>query len=603
MSTQGKASTCGAIVVGATVGGVVLVVNGVMYVGKKVAENYKDAGKAWDRLFAGAYAENLSTVENIPGYLANAYSTANLGPTDTTQSNPSTSPDVAERLAYLHRTLEDPEVALRVQAETERELLSYRLKLEIEAARGVLPAEKIAAAGAALESSPETIQNALTMLETAWKGVYDAQAQQNRQAFQARQLLNILTTRLQTIDALLRETGKAQNVVYVNQRQAIEVQIRDVETQLSTDPAHALATAQAAQKALRELTESVSAEAFRAWEKIRTQIISQQGALDTLGKMLTEAIALKLVDTQKVDGLKRRITTAQREAEDLLQMASTSPTVQRKLMLLTERVDQLKKDVFRITQSGQQQYIAEAVATILDELGFRSQTGGQLTTEPTSDGVRIVAIRSGDTPNFVRDDKLVSFTISQDGAVSYDFSGYVGDSCVSEAEKVFAALRARGIFILDSDTLDDLQRIPAENITLDTLRQTRLPHVVQNRPQAELAVRLRQVLEQMKFSNIRESVVGGTIDLEAFNGPIGYRVVLPPDGSAQVFKNRTDVSDDGSDPIASEAQREVEVLEETVPASVEGKVGAINRGGAINRAPTDTRRQQVNIRKQQQLEY
>lgn len=370
------------------------------------------------------------------------------------------------------------------------------------------------------------------------------------------------------------------------------MQIRDVEAQLSTGLAQALATAQAAQKALHELTESVSADAFRAWEKTRTQIISQQGALDTLEKMLTEAVALKLVDAQKAETIKRRITTAQREAEDLLQMASTSPTVQRKLILLTDRVEQLKKEVFRVTQGGQQQYIAEAVATTLEELGFQSQTGGQLATEQTTDGLRIVATRSGDTPNFARDDKLVSFTISQDGAVSYDFSGYVGDSCVSEAEKVFAALCAKGIFILDSDTLDSLQRIPAENITLDTLRQTSLPHIVQNKPQAELAVRLRQVLERMKFSNIRESVVGGTIDLEAFNGPLGYRVVLPPDGSAQVFKNRADVSNDASDPIATEAQREVEVLEEIAPASVEGKA-----------KDTGVGRQQINIRKQQELQY
>ncbi len=590
MSTQGKASTCGAILVGATVGGVVLVVNGVMYVGQKVADNYRDACKAWGEVLRSRHPQ---IVESIPDYLASqqeriARDMANV-PRDTTQF---TSPDLAEKLAHIYRTLEDPEVARRVQAETERELLSYRLKLEIEAARGVLPAEKIAAAEAALDGSTETIQSTLTMLETAWKEVQDAQAQRDRQVFQVRQLLNILTTQLGTVDALLRETGKAQNVVYINQRRAIEMQIRDVEAQLSTGLAQALATAQAAQKALHELTESVSADAFRAWEKTRTQIISQQGALDTLEKMLTEAVALKLVDAQKAETIKRRITTAQREAEDLLQMASTSPTVQRKLILLTDRVEQLKKEVFRVTQGGQQQYIAEAVATTLEELGFQSQTGGQLATEQTTDGLRIVATRSGDTPNFARDDKLVSFTISQDGAVSYDFSGYVGDSCVSEAEKVFAALCAKGIFILDSDTLDSLQRIPAENITLDTLRQTSLPHIVQNKPQAELAVRLRQVLERMKFSNIRESVVGGTIDLEAFNGPLGYRVVLPPDGSAQVFKNRADVSNDASDPIATEAQREVEVLEEIAPASVEGKA-----------KDTDVGRQQINIRKQQELQY
>jgi hypothetical protein len=104
-------------------------------------------------------------------------------------------------------------------------------------------------------------------------------------------------------------------------------------------------------------------------------------------------------------------------------------------------------------------------------------------------------------------------------------------------------------------------------LTLSTLNQERFhPHLEQNKSQAELAETLKRVLTQM-YPQVHQSSVGGHIELEAFQGQLGYRVVLSPEGEVQVYKDvaHTDVSNDASDPIVAEAQRTLDqqVQEET----------------------------------------
>jgi hypothetical protein len=156
-----------------------------------------------------------------------------------------------------------------------------------------------------------------------------------------------------------------------------------------------------------------------------------------------------------------------------------------------------------------------------------------------------------------RDEKVVAFDVSPDGKINYDFSGYVGDTCISEAKRIFDALREKGIFIVDDRAVDELLQTSTENITANLLQQERLhPHIVKNKSQAELADSLRRVLEKMEYPQVHQNSIGGAIELEAFKGPIGYRVILPPDGSAQVLKNASqkDVSNDLQDPVTREAQ-------------------------------------------------
>jgi len=207
--------------------------------------------------------------------------------------------------------------------------------------------------------------------------------------------------------------------------------------------------------------------------------------------------------------------------------------------------------------------IAQTVATTLGELGFQPSLKDEPMVQENGDVLRVVVTRPGGTPGFKQDDKVVSFDISRDGSVFYDFSGYIGDTCLSEAKEIFAALRAKGVFILDSGVQEMLSRLPAESITADTLREAKYaPELMKNKTQTELAERLKQVLGQMKFANIEQSVIGGCIDLEAFNGPIGYHVILPPDGSAQVFKNHQDITGDKGDRVVAKA---LELFREAEP--------------------------------------
>jgi hypothetical protein len=108
--------------------------------------------------------------------------------------------------------------------------------------------------------------------------------------------------------------------------------------------------------------------------------------------------------------------------------------------------------------------------------------------------------------------------------------------------------------------VDQLQATTAkgQRITPEMLDKPEFQHhPVKNKMQAELAERIHAVLERMNYNTIMEQVVGGCIEMEAFNGPVGYRVVLTPEGSMQVYKdaemNEIDVAFDKEDPVVAEA--------------------------------------------------
>jgi hypothetical protein len=78
---------------------------------------------------------------------------------------------------------------------------------------------------------------------------------------------------------------------------------------------------------------------------------------------------------------------------------------------------------------------------------------------------------------------------------------------------------------------------------------------------------LKHVLREM-YSTVQQRVIGGFIELEAFEGNIGYRVVLSPEGEFRVLKGAqgTDVSSDPNDPITVEA---LSIIRQTENAHVE----------------------------------
>lgn len=556
--------------VAAVVGTGMLIAKGVMWCGKKMEENVEKARNEWMSLSQAAYAENRANVRDMPAFIADqaeriaaasAHLTLNAAPVPTAVVSSDTQNRLDSMLARVRTALESSQDTVQVKTETERELLSYQLKSEIESARGLLAPEQIGQAESALSGSEKEMRYALHMLQEAWLATSNAHMVSMYHERQARQRLRAISTQLFAVDTMLRNAGKTRSTTYDRQKQEIGAKVEEAKNLVDTDPERAYVLAGEAQGVLRALARSVSADTLNEWDQVRRKVIAIQATLDALTKMLKDAGDIKFIDERRKKELSTRIARAQQEAEKCIQSASV--VSQQQLFELDRDVLHLKTEVFRLVKTKQQAHIAGVVATTLGELGFQSNDSNQPAVQENGDTMRIVAVRSGNTPEFRRDDKVVSFDVSRDGNLAYDFSGYVGDSCVSEAKEVFAALRAKGIFVLDNEAMGALNRLPAERLTPETLSRARFaPQPAQNKTQSELAERLKEVLERMKFSNIQVSVNGGCFDVEAFNGTTGYHVVLPSDGSVEVFKNHVDVSNQKDEVIVKEL---TQVIEEAPP--------------------------------------
>src|SRR5205085_5614611 len=145
--------------------------------------------------------------------------------------------------------------------------------------------------------------------------------------------------------------------------------------------------------------------------------------------------------------------------------------------------------------------------------------------------MRIRAIRVQTDGDGKRDDKVITFDITREGEFTYDCSGYVGDAALADIEKLFDALKARGIYMLDSKSVEKLQQMPIEQITPATLQQERFtPGKEQHKSQSEIAKQLLQLLKQLDYTITHQNTVGGYIELDASSDAADYRIVLPPDG-------------------------------------------------------------------------
>lgn len=540
----------------------VLVVQGVMWCGEKIQENYVDACNRWTEQTENARRENLSKVSDLPDFISlqlerAAASSANLVLNASASTSPPLSLDdgtereIAAALAQARNVLDTGQDVVRIRAENERELWVQRVKAELAACRGILPATQITAAEAALRGTVPQLQQALTSLQQAVQAATDTQLLRQHQERQVTTAIQSATSQLQALTVLLRDSGKQQ--VYGQQLQDISTRLEQAKTKLSS-PSQALSLVTGIQNDIQALTRTISKEMLRAWETTRQEIVTLQGMLDSLTTMTKEATKLKLLDDAQTKLFTQRITSAQQEALALLQTRATN--LQRRLHLLTERINTLKEEVFRITKDGQQARIAHTIATTLSEQGFDSFNGGTPSVQIYGNNLRVSTIRTQTNSDGKRDDKVVTFDVSREGEITYDCSGYVGNASQVDIERIFNALRVKGIFILDSRTVEELQQIPVQQITPATLRQQRFtPGSEQHKAQSEIAQQLLQVLKELHYTDIHQSAVGGYIDLEAFNGTAGYHIVLPPNGHVQVFKDQQDISSDEKDPIVAEAQR------------------------------------------------
>jgi hypothetical protein len=572
MSTEGTATVAAgaavvaggaAVVVGeALVGAGILIAQGIMWCGRKMEENVQKAQKEWEAQKQAAFAASRANIEDIPHFIAGqaeriaAVSSSltldiSSAPFSVPTSNPEMQAQFAATMAQVRTALADARSAAHMQREAEQETLASHLRAEIAASRGLLPPELISRSEAALQATPQEMRAALHDLEANWRAISDGQAQALRQERQARLLLRSVLSQLLTVETMLHNAGTATAAMYKAQTQEIANRIAAAQNLVESDVPAALQSTSDIQQAVRGLLQTLASATQREWEQTRRQGISWLGTLDALSRMLQDARSLKLVEEARISALQGRIGRLQQTVDQVVHQSS--PSLAEQTALLEQQIVHLKTEVFRIVKTKQQRQIADIVATTLGELGFQAGSGGKPVALDNGKSASITATRGGQTPGFQRDDKVVSFTISQEGAITYDFSGYVGDSCLSEAKEIFGALQAKGIFLLDDDALQVLNRLPAERLTPATLSQARLrPQLVQNKAQAHLAEQLKEIFGHMNFTTVRESVVGGHIDIEAFNGEIGYHVILPPTGPAEVFKNHVDVSKHPEDEIVGQ---------------------------------------------------
>jgi len=546
--------------VGLTVGAGVLIGRGIVWCGKKLEENYQHSCQEWTSLAERTRAENMANVQEMGNYLADqldcistsAYLNVNHAAPQSSEAEESKR--IAEAIARTRKAITGAPVAQQRET-TEQELLALQLQAEIQAGRGILPSEHIAAAEAALHGSSTAKKQALATLQADWQNVTEERVLRNRHISQAQQILQKVALQLSTVEPMLLDLKGGRALFYTEQQQAIESMIREARRYMDIHPATALKHANEAQQAARDLVNAVSDEMMTSWNSSRKEINVLRGTLDTLAKMVKEATAIQLIDSKQSQSLTERITKAQKDAQALAQ--GDVATGARHITRLKERVALLKDDVFALVKTSQQHSVAQIVATTLAELGFRSSNGEQPVLKQNGDTVRIEAVAAKEASKTERDEKMISFDVSPDGAIAYDFSGYAGDSCVHDAKRVFDALRAKGLFILDDQGSKALQQLPTTSVSAETLREERFePSIAKNKTQAELAEALKRILEKMNYTQVQQSVIGGSIELEAFNGKVGYRVVLPPDGSIRVLKDaqRIDVSNDTHDPLVSEAK-------------------------------------------------
>jgi hypothetical protein len=312
------------------------------------------------------------------------------------------------------------------------------------------------------------------------------------------------------------------------------------------DPARAqaLLAIEAADRQLQALREQPAAA--EAWLARRRDVVRIQSVLHSLDTMSREMSALALADEAAVASVAARIAAAGRAAEAHLEQGPGGPDTA--LSRLAGDVDGLEREVFGMARRGQRDRIGATLAATLGDLGYRSPDGEAPAVEWNGDFADVGGLRTTDGS-----ERSVRFAVGLDGGVTYDLSGYVGDACREDAAELFGALRARGILVLGGVAAEELERRPPATLTPAVVSQLHSgPEPGQLKEQAQVAARLLEALHRMGFAHVTQSATAGTIDIEGFNGDVGYRIVLPSDGHAEVTRSGEDVSTDADDPVVAE---------------------------------------------------
>src|SRR5258707_869708 len=213
----GMGAAAGVVVLAgvAVVGTAILIGKGLVWCGQKLEENYQNACNEYTNLVDRARAENMQNVQEMGNYLANqldclaasAALTVNgdgprSGAPGEQQQQLAQKQQLNEAFARTQQILAGAQPLARNSADTRQTLISYRLQTEIAAAQGLLPAQEIARAQAALGKTPAEMQQALTRLQEAWSRVTETGSVRTRTVIQARQALEAVYAQLTALDTL-----------------------------------------------------------------------------------------------------------------------------------------------------------------------------------------------------------------------------------------------------------------------------------------------------------------------------------------------------------------------------------------------------------------
>ena len=561
MSTQGKgtAMLLLAAPLGVGVGAGILIGKGIMWCGEQLEHYCEEKIRQDAAMEEAARNYSLSQATPMKSLLVRHVETM----IQAAELDPAKQESLRREIQRVRAALVDVHQPMPSAQDVERESLLLQLTIAIESSRALLTPHIIARAEHARNSSLHAIREAIALLEEERQHVETEQTRQVRQRGEVQRTLRLVKMQLTTLDEMLTQMESAEQPDFIERQHTLVALIDAAQANLDAEPMKAQQHAEEAQRVAHTLTEAVSSFLFDAWVNIRRQISEQVSTLKTVKGLVSDAKTVGMAQEAQLDELTQRITSASNELETIKQ--SSSLRVVQQLNRLAKRIEFLKEDVLALIGVYQQHTIAETIATILSEMGFQGADDEPLTARTNGNVMRVVAMRSGQTSEGMSDDKLISFDVSRSGDVSYDFSGYSDASCVDEAEKIFAALRLSGIYLIDTQLVEHLQEAYPEGVSTRTL--DRLHYQLQpttNKLQLELTRRIQSVLEQMRFTNIQQSAVGGCIELDAFNGPLGYHVVLSPEGTMQVFKGteQIDVTADLTDQIVAEAQQFIVAKEE-----------------------------------------
>lgn len=555
MSTEGDGKACklqAVMGLKAAAGAGMVVEKGVMRMGEALGERIDAVGDALTKQYDRVFAERSSSTYTLRRDFLSAQVDA-----IATQPSPETKVDqqaLLEAIAQSRTAIADADRVLKVREEIERKGLIERLASAIESGHDKLPAEAIWRAEMVLNTTNEAMRDALVNLEKAWREKVRLEDYQEHERLEIQHHLNAVARRLAVAASLAKDGSETYQKAFAGRRKEVEDTLDHARTTLSQKKAEeAMRLVAQANREVRTLMQEASERTFESWDNEQSEINAARGTLDALNKMMEEAASITMASKEEARGLDKRIAKLHDEVDALAR--SRPGTLKQRLSITRERVALLKEEVLTTIQRNQQMSIAETIADVLGELGFRSSAGKRPEVKVNGEYLRIEAMHSTDPSAFGRDDKIVSFDVSLQCDVSYDFAGYIGDSCLADAERIFASLRRKGLFILDKDAARRLQNSSVKSITAEMLsRKEFQPEMETNKIQAKLAEHLLSVLEQMNYPHVVQSVVGGCIELEGFKDSLGYRVVLMPEGSAQVFKDKqqVDISHDAQDPVVAE---------------------------------------------------